>query len=126
MGGRLLMSPSSHDLPTPPAAPSGQAVALETRNLSRAVAGKLLVNGVNLQVRRGEVLAVVGPSGSGKSSLLRLMNRLDEPTSGTVYLAGQDYRQFAPRQLRRRVGMMMQSARTSSWRPTFKRRCRPA
>jgi putative ABC transport system ATP-binding protein len=40
-------------------------------------------------VRRGEVLAVVGPSGSGKSSFLRLLNRLDEPTAGTVYLEGQ-------------------------------------
>ncbi len=40
-------------------------------------------------MRRGEVLAVVGPSGSGKSSFLRLLNRLDEPTAGTVYLEGQ-------------------------------------
>jgi putative ABC transport system ATP-binding protein len=40
--------------------------------------------------------------------LLRLLNRLDEPTSGTVFLDGQDYRQFSPRELRRRVGMVTQ------------------
>jgi putative ABC transport system ATP-binding protein len=58
----------------------------------------------------GEVLAVVGPSGAGKSSFLRLLNRLDEPTGGTVLLNGQDYREIAPRELRRRVGMVMQTA----------------
>jgi putative ABC transport system ATP-binding protein len=56
------------------------------------------------------VLAVVGPSGAGKSSFLRLLNRLDEPTGGTVLLNGEDYRGIAPRELRRRVGMVMQTA----------------
>jgi len=55
-------------------------------------------------------LAVIGPSGSGKSSLLRLLNRLDEPTAGTVYLDGKDYRDIPPRQLRRRIGMVTQTA----------------
>ncbi len=55
-------------------------------------------------------MAIVGASGAGKSSLLRLLNRLDEPTSGTVYFAGEDYRTLAPAELRRRVGMVMQSA----------------
>ena len=59
-------------------------------------------------MRRGELLGIVGPSGSGKSSFLRLLNRLDEPTSGTVFLEGQDYRQLPPRELRRRVGMVTQ------------------
>src|SRR5579859_2413184 len=85
-------------------------IALETRNLSRAVAGKVLVNDFNVLLIPGEVLAVVGPSGAGKSSFLRLLNRLDEPTGGTVLLDGQDYRQLAPRELRRRVGMVMQTA----------------
>jgi putative ABC transport system ATP-binding protein len=84
--------------------------ALETRNLSHAVVGRVLVRDVSVQVQSGEVLAVVGPSGAGKSSFLRLLNRLDEPTGGSVRLNGQDYREIAPRELRRRVGMVMQTA----------------
>jgi len=78
--------------------------------LGRSVPAKVLVADATFEVRRGEMLAIVGPSGSGKSSLLRLLNRLDEPTSGTVYLDGVDYKQIAPRELRRRVGMVTQRA----------------
>ncbi len=89
---------------------SDSNIVLETRNLSRAVADKVLIDEISIQVQRGEVLAVVGPSGAGKSSFLRLLNRLDEPMGGTVLLDGQDYHEIAPRELRRRVGMVMQSA----------------
>jgi putative ABC transport system ATP-binding protein len=54
------------------------------------------------------MLAIVGRSGAGKSSLLRLLNRLDEPTAGTVFLGNADYRQIPTSELRRRVGMVMQ------------------
>jgi putative ABC transport system ATP-binding protein len=69
-----------------------------------------IVDDVSVEVHTGEVLVVVGPSGAGKSSFLRLLNRLDEPTSGTVRLEGTDYRQIPPRDLRRRVGMVTQTA----------------
>jgi putative ABC transport system ATP-binding protein len=84
------------------------AVILRAENLGRSIPGKELVSTASFEVYKGETLAVVGPSGSGKSSLLRLLNRLDEPTSGTVYLDGIDYRRIAPRELRRRVGMVTQ------------------
>jgi putative ABC transport system ATP-binding protein len=83
---------------------------LRAKDLGRFVNGRVLVENANFEVQGGEVLAVVGPSGSGKSSLLRLLNRLDEPTSGTVYLQGTDYRQIAARDLRRKVGMVTQRA----------------
>jgi putative ABC transport system ATP-binding protein len=83
---------------------------LATKHLSRAVGGKLLVDDISVQVEAGEILAVVGPSGAGKSSFLRLLNRLDEPTGGTVLLDGKDYKDIPPRELRRRVGMVMQMA----------------
>ena len=85
-------------------------MALETQHLSRSVVGRGLVGDISVHMQPGEVLAVVGPSGAGKSSFLRLLNRLDEPTGGTVCLNGQDYRELAPRELRRRVGMVMQVA----------------
>jgi putative ABC transport system ATP-binding protein len=84
------------------------AVVLRTEHLGRRVGEKWIVQDVSLGVHRGELFGLVGPSGSGKSSLLRLLNRLDEPTSGTVFLEDQDYRQIAPQELRRRIGMMTQ------------------
>ena len=83
---------------------------LRAAHLARAVNGKPLVDDISFELYAGEVLAVTGPSGSGKSSLLRLLNRLDEPTSGTVYVEGIDYRCITPRDLRRRVGMVTQRA----------------
>jgi putative ABC transport system ATP-binding protein len=87
---------------------SNNAWILQAENLSRVVGTKVLVQGINFQVTRGEVLAIVGSSGSGKTSLLRLLNRLDEPTSGTVYVEGVDYKQIPPRELRRKLGMVTQ------------------
>jgi putative ABC transport system ATP-binding protein len=87
---------------------NNDAVVLRAQNLGRRVPNKVLVAEATFDVRRGETLAIVGPSGSGKSSLLRLLNRLDEPTSGNVFVEGIDYRQIAPRELRRRVGMVTQ------------------
>ncbi len=84
------------------------AVVLRTEHLGRRVGDVSVVTDISLDVYHGEMLGIVGPSGSGKSSLLRLLNRLDEPTNGTVFLDGQDYRQFSPRELRRRVGMVTQ------------------
>jgi len=81
---------------------------LQADRLGRVVGGKTILADVSFPVMPGEMLGIVGASGSGKSSLLRLLNRLDEPTSGTVFLDGTDYRQLPPRELRRRVGMVTQ------------------
>jgi len=81
---------------------------LATEHLSRLAGAVTLVNDISVEFRRRELVAVVGPSGSGKSSFLRLLNRLDEPSSGTVYFEGVDYRQIPPRELRCRVGIVTQ------------------
>jgi ABC-type multidrug transport system fused ATPase/permease subunit len=89
-------------------ASSKDSVLLRIEHLGRAVKQKVLVDDADFQVHSGEVLAIAGPSGAGKTSLLRLLNRLDEPTTGTVFLKGADYRQIPPRELRRRLGMVTQ------------------
>jgi putative ABC transport system ATP-binding protein len=81
---------------------------LHLQSLGRSVKGKVILSDITFDVISGELLAIVGPSGAGKSSLLRLLNRLDEPTAGTVLFEGKDYREMPTRELRRRVGMVMQ------------------
>jgi putative ABC transport system ATP-binding protein len=83
---------------------------LRTDHLSRTSNGRSIVDDISLAVEPGEVLAIVGPSGSGKSSFLRLLNRLDEPTAGTCFIADRDYREIPPRVLRRRLGMVLQTS----------------
>ena len=63
---------------------------------------------MSLAVGEREFLAVVGPSGSGKTTLLRLINRLIDPTEGTVRVAGEDVRTVDPIVLRRRIGYVFQ------------------
>lgn len=82
---------------------------IRTEHLSRIVDGTRLVDDLSVAVQPRETLAVVGPSGAGKSSFLRLLNRLDEPTDGTVYFHGRDYREIPPRELRRRISLLMQT-----------------
>lgn len=83
---------------------------LRAEHLSRQVGDKRIIDDISLSLYTGDLAAIIGRSGAGKSSLLRLLNRLDEPTGGTVYLHDVDYRQIPPRELRCRVGMMLQAA----------------
>lgn len=55
-------------------------------NLHKKFKNLHVLKGINLEVKRGEVLVLIGPSGGGKSTLLRCINRLEEPTSGEVYI----------------------------------------
>ncbi len=74
--------------------------------------GDLALNNVTLSVPAGQVLALIGPSGAGKSTLIRCVNRLVEPTSGSVVLDGSDItrvRGKALREARRQIGMIFQS-----------------
>lgn len=67
-----------------------------------------ILRDVSLCVPAGGRLAIIGPSGSGKSSLLRLLNRLDDPASGEILLDGVPLPQLEPVALRRRVAMLFQ------------------
>ena len=73
--------------------------------------GDLALKGVNLDVPKGQVMALIGPSGAGKSTLIRCVNRLVEPSSGQVFLGGQEITGIgkgALRRARRRMGMIFQ------------------
>src|SRR3954465_7586570 len=64
--------------------------AIEVRNLCKSFGDNEVLKGIDFHVDQGEVVCVIGPSGSGKSTLLRCVNRLEEPTSGTVLVEGVD------------------------------------
>ena len=81
---------------------------IELKNVSRRYAGFSALDDVSLRIEAGEILVLIGASGSGKSTLLQLINRLQDPTSGTVSVKGDDIAHLAPEQLRRRMGYVIQ------------------
>ncbi|WP_027893585.1 ABC transporter ATP-binding protein [Calidithermus chliarophilus] len=78
-------------------------------NVVKRYGGFEALRGVSLEVAAGQVVVLLGPSGCGKTTLLRTVNRLIEPTEGTVYLGGQDVRLLNPEELRRGIGYVIQS-----------------
>lgn len=70
-----------------------------------------LLRDVSLQVFQGDRIVILGPSGAGKTSLLRLINRLSEPTSGVIYFAGQPYARIPVLQLRQQVVLVLQESK---------------
>jgi len=68
----------------------------------------VILSDVSFSAAEGRITAIVGPSGGGKSSLIRLINRLDDPTSGHILLDGADIAVLDPLLLRRKVAMVLQ------------------
>ena len=93
-------------------APSQDGCALECRCVSfRFPSGTVLIAGLNLMVVRGETIVLLGRSGSGKTTTLKLMNRLLEPTEGEVFIGGRaGAAAWDPIQLRRGIGYVIQDA----------------
>ena len=87
--------------------PAATVIAFD--NVSKRYGGAApVLDRVSLSVREREFLAIVGPSGSGKTTLLRLVNRLIDPSTGTVQVEGQDVQAIDAVQLRRRIGYVFQ------------------
>jgi osmoprotectant transport system ATP-binding protein len=91
----------------PPDDPSGPVIAL--RHVTcRVAGGRALVEDLDLEVRRGETLVLLGRSGSGKTTTLKLINRLLEPSDGEVWIRGRPARDWDPIRLRRGIGWVIQ------------------
>lgn len=82
---------------------------IEFDSVSRAFNGKAAVKDLSLQVAKGEFCVLLGTSGSGKSTTLKMINRLVEFDSGEIRFAGESIRQLDARTLRRRMGYAIQS-----------------
>jgi osmoprotectant transport system ATP-binding protein len=81
---------------------------IEIDHLTKRFEGAVAVNDVSLTVKPHSVTVIVGSSGSGKTTLLRMINRLIEPTSGSVRINGRDNKSIAGHELRRSIGYAIQ------------------
>lgn len=91
-------------------APSGAEIVLDTVTKRYPGQAEPAVDGVSLTIPAGEIVVLVGPSGCGKTTTMRMINRLVEPTSGTVTIDGRDAASIDPDRLRRRIGYSIQQA----------------
>ena len=89
---------------------TGSTRAIEVRALHKYYGENEVLKGIDFHVDRGQVVCVIGPSGSGKSTLLRCVNRLEEPTSGTILVEGEDItdEETDLDAVRSRIGMVFQ------------------
>jgi osmoprotectant transport system ATP-binding protein len=81
---------------------------IELDSLTKVYDDKKVIDRVTLTVASGSIAVVIGASGSGKTTLMRMINRLVEPSSGTVRIDGRDNREVPVHELRRRIGYVIQ------------------
>jgi len=104
--------PTSGESPRarPSSAAKGRSQLIEFRDVAFRYPGsdREALHGVNLRIEPGEKLALVGDNGAGKSTLIKLLLRLYDPTQGSILYGGVDLRDFDPRDLRDRIGVLFQ------------------
>ncbi|KEH52172.1 ABC transporter ATP-binding protein [Streptococcus macedonicus] len=81
---------------------------IQFEHISKVYGDKTVVNDINLAIENGEFISILGTSGSGKTTMLKMINKLIEPTSGTILFAGQDIEQMDSVSLRRQIGYVVQ------------------
>ena len=84
---------------------------IKVKNLHKTFGTNQVLKGINTEIKKGEVVVVIGPSGSGKSTFLRCLNLLEEPTSGNIYFKGTDItdKKNDIYQMREKLGMVSQN-----------------
>jgi polar amino acid transport system ATP-binding protein len=73
---------------------SSQNCILEAKNIKKSFDGKEVLSGVDLEVHQGEIIVILGASGSGKSTFLRCLNCMEDPDGGSIYFDGDDIADF--------------------------------
>lgn len=115
---RAHLSEAAHPESSPGAAADGGEARIQSIDLVDVhfayATGKPILQGINLSVRAGETIAIVGPTGSGKSTLVNLICRFYEPTSGQILIDGVDYRNRRLHWLQSNLGVVLQQAHVFS------------
>jgi ATP-binding cassette, subfamily B, multidrug efflux pump len=88
--------------------PAQYSADIRFRGVTLEFGGREVLSGIDLEIGSGETVAIVGHTGSGKTSLVNLIPRLFDPTSGTVEIGGVDVKQFEVDELRRQIGFVPQ------------------
>ena len=81
---------------------------IKVENLEKSFKEKEVLKGIDLEINKGDILAIIGPSGSGKSTLLRTLNKLEKKTSGNIYFENKNIDELDINKLREKVGMVFQ------------------
>ncbi len=81
---------------------------IKVENLKKSFKEKEVLKGIDLEINKGDILAIIGPSGSGKSTLLRTLNKLEKETSGNIYFENKNIDELDINKLREKVGMVFQ------------------
>ena len=84
------------------------------------------VKDVSLKVNKGDIFGIIGLSGAGKSSLIRLINRLEEPTSGKIFINGENVLEFNKKQLlerRKKIGMNIPTLQFTFFKNSWRKCC---
>lgn len=82
----------------------------ELKNISGGYGKKVILEDISLKINPGEIVAVLGPNGEGKSTLLKIAGRLQKPFSGSVLMDDQDIRKISSKHLARRMAILNQTA----------------
>jgi osmoprotectant transport system ATP-binding protein len=81
---------------------------IEVEGLTKRYGARVVVNEISFSVPEGELLVLIGSSGSGKTTTLKMLNRLIEPSAGHIHIGGEDVMRTEPHVLRRRIGYVFQ------------------
>lgn len=81
---------------------------IKVENLKKSFKEKEVLKGIDLEINKGDILAIIGPSGSGKSTLLRTLNKLEKKTSGNIYFENKNIDELDINKLMEKVGMVFQ------------------
>jgi ABC-type methionine transport system ATPase subunit len=97
----MTNQPDVHDRPN--------GNCFELGDVTQTRGSRTVLTNLSVNLPEGELIALIGPSGAGKTSLLRLLNRLDDPTSGEVRFRGNPLSAYSVRSIRRRIGFVFQA-----------------